>query len=168
MARYTGPQILLPRAQPSGPPLKYRKLRIGFSAVCAITCVLMIAFWFRRYRRNEVTAVIRNSTAISVASRDGRLFLSVERMPVKNTLIVNSNPIKVRRPQALFQSFLWHNRPPAFIHFAIPYWLPALLSLVLAGLTWVGWSTRFSLRTLFIATTLLAIALGFIAAATQQ
>ena len=43
-----------------------------------------------------------------------------------------------------------------------PHWFPALLSVVLATIPWFSRSFRFSLRTLLIATTLVAVVLGLI------
>jgi hypothetical protein len=46
----------------------------------------------------------------------------------------------------------------------VPYWFPVVLSLVVAVAPWLRWSRRFSLRTLLIATTLVAVVLGLIVA----
>jgi hypothetical protein len=42
----------------------------------------------------------------------------------------------------------------------MPFWIPVLLVVTLAGISWLPWSNRFSLRTLLIATTLIAGVLG--------
>jgi hypothetical protein len=47
-----------------------------------------------------------------------------------------------------------------------PHWLPILLSAALVAAPWLRW--RFSLRTLLIATTLVAVVLGAIVYATRQ
>jgi hypothetical protein len=46
----------------------------------------------------------------------------------------------------------------------IPIWFLAGLSGVLAATPWIRWIHRFSLRTLLIATTLVAVGLGLIVA----
>jgi hypothetical protein len=43
-------------------------------------------------------------------------------------------------------------------HIYIPYWIPILLTITLAIIPWLRW--KFSLRTLLIATTLIAVLLG--------
>ncbi len=43
-----------------------------------------------------------------------------------------------------------------------PYWILVLASAPIALLAWLDWSNRFSLRTLLIATTLVAVGLGLI------
>jgi hypothetical protein len=54
--------------------------------------------------------------------------------------------------------------PPRY---SIPIWFPAVLSGVLAAIPWVRsvpWSLRFSLSTLLIATAVIAVILGIVAA----
>jgi hypothetical protein len=46
----------------------------------------------------------------------------------------------------------------------IPYWAPIAFFASLGATPWVKWSKRFSLRTLVIATTLVAVMLGVIVA----
>jgi hypothetical protein len=48
------------------------------------------------------------------------------------------------------------------VYMAAPHWFFILLSTTLASLPWIRWSNRFSLRTLLIATTLIALVLGLI------
>jgi hypothetical protein len=42
----------------------------------------------------------------------------------------------------------------------VPYWLPVLTVGMIVGGLWIPWSTRFSLRTLLIATAIVAVLLG--------
>jgi hypothetical protein len=44
----------------------------------------------------------------------------------------------------------------------VPYWAIVLPSAALASVPWIRWSKRFSLRTLLIATTLVAVVLGVV------
>jgi hypothetical protein len=48
--------------------------------------------------------------------------------------------------------------------FFVPYWCPVCLSVLLATSPWFSMPRRFSLRTLLIATTLVAVVLGLIVA----
>jgi hypothetical protein len=50
----------------------------------------------------------------------------------------------------------------------MPHWFLLLVASSIAILPWVGWSTSFSLRTLLIATTLVAVVLGFVVYAIGQ
>jgi hypothetical protein len=49
----------------------------------------------------------------------------------------------------------------------VPYWLLVLVSAFLSATPWIGWSRRFSIRTLFIATTLLSLLLGLMVLASM-
>jgi hypothetical protein len=53
-----------------------------------------------------------------------------------------------------------------FEHFSFiaPYWFLILLTAAIAAAPWLRWPKRFSLRTLLIATTLVAVVLGLIVA----
>jgi hypothetical protein len=42
----------------------------------------------------------------------------------------------------------------------VPFWFPVLIASLFTVSPWIGWSNRFSLRTLLIATTLVAGVLG--------
>jgi hypothetical protein len=49
-----------------------------------------------------------------------------------------------------------------FLEAKAPSWFLVALSLVVAATPWIPWSRRFSLRTLLIAMTLIALALGIL------
>ena len=57
--------------------------------------------------------------------------------------------------------FRWESA--SFWGVQFPYWFPATLSALFTVLPWFGRPIRFRLRTLLIATTLVAVALGVIA-----
>ena len=44
----------------------------------------------------------------------------------------------------------------------VPYWFPVAILASLAAVPWIRWSKRFSLRTLLIATTLVAVGFGIV------
>jgi hypothetical protein len=51
----------------------------------------------------------------------------------------------------------------------VPHWFPVLISAALAAISWLPWwSRRFSLRTLLIATTLVAVGLGVVVYASRH
>jgi hypothetical protein len=52
--------------------------------------------------------------------------------------------------------------PARFVIVSMPHWFPILLATAAAISPWITWTRRFSLRTLLIGTTLVAIALGLI------
>jgi hypothetical protein len=50
---------------------------------------------------------------------------------------------------------------------AFPHWFLVIISVALTAVPWLRWKRRFSLRTLLVATTVVALALGLIIYATR-
>src|SRR5690349_11658285 len=77
--------------------MRYRKLRIAFSATCLVACVLVVVLWVRSYWRHDFYKIaIASTTPISVGSVDGALRASwgghsdILKTPGKH--IIFSNP----------------------------------------------------------------------------
>ena len=51
---------------------------------------------------------------------------------------------------------------PNYVMVYLPHWLPAMIVAAIGTAPWLPWFSRFSLRTLLIATTLVAVVLGLI------
>jgi hypothetical protein len=129
-----------------------RYLRIAFSATCLIACVLLIALWVRSYWWLDSPIGYR------IHSARGKLY-------VKQTLTCPSGihdewirSWMVSMP--LDQEKLVPTGPPGFI---IPLWIiiaPMLALIVVPWIHQLRW--QFSLRTLLIATTLIALVLAAI------
>ena len=62
-----------------------------------------------------------------------------------------------------YLGFAFYYEPPE-MGLAVPHWFCVLTTVALAVAPWFRWSKRFSLRTLLIATTLVAVALGMVMA----
>ena len=63
--------------------------------------------------------------------------------------------------------FMWLNAGP-YRELTSPHWFSVAVFGILGTLPWLPWSPRFTLRTLLIATTLVAVVLGAIVYATRQ
>ena len=62
--------------------MRFRKLRIAFSAMCLIACVLLIALWVRSYWRLEAVAYKHPPRlAVWLVSSNGELRCEIERKP---------------------------------------------------------------------------------------
>jgi hypothetical protein len=142
-----------------------RYLRVAFSATCLIACVLLIVLWVRSYtiRNDELSYVDSSNRGWHFASlRGGMLFCMANYSPAK--------------PGAWRMYTAWERELLGFGAFATntstsfgtPYWFPVLTSIAFASLPWIHWSKRFSLRTLLIATTLVALVLGLAVYAARQ
>ena len=136
-----------------------RYLRIAFSATGLIACVLLIVLWVRSYWWVDMTS--RNST-INICSMSGKLLIG-------KTLTV----VSIRRPNPPFSNaaarFGFYPMPLGDWVFTfenngltLPYWLCILVLGLIARAPWILWPKRFSIRTLLIATTLIAVVLGLI------
>jgi hypothetical protein len=143
--------------------MRYRKLRIAWSVVCGIGCVLLIVLWMRSYWYAEVIkypllgqwdisgiGTMRGALVIVVMTdaRPANPKREYRLLPVRETMPITWTP---RRIPSNYR-----------IEFLIPIWLIVLPLSVLSAAPWIKW--RFTLRTLLIATTLVALVLGLIVA----
>src|SRR6476660_5861016 len=132
-----------------------RHLRIVWTATYGILCVLMIIFWIRSYWRSDSVT----TTQARYASYNGRLIYEQASWWGNQS---DTYWELGRRPEGAptqwFKTSGFVLRYPSVV--AIPFWCPVLLLASVAAAPWVRWSTRFTLRTLVIATTLVAIVLA--------
>jgi hypothetical protein len=149
--------------------MRFRKLRIAFSAACAISCLLMIVFWVRSWDIQDSTKnwygdewkyEIPGQRIFKVLANRGAVRLSTARF-------IGYWTISVPEEDTLVLGFGIRNDPPSLC-VRIPCWFLVALPAGLAAVPWFRWSNRFSLRTLLIATTLLAVSLGLAVYATRQ
>lgn len=139
------------------PRLNLHTLRIVWSVGCGIACVLLIVLWVRSYWQYDYLYLGRGRALMSMrgdvhtCSMGGQIPLP--RWSVSTTPLVLTGPHTYSFLGIGYSPGAW---PPA----TIPDWLPTLLFVSLAALPWLRW--RFRLRTLLIATTLVALMLGLI------
>jgi hypothetical protein len=148
-----------------------RLLRIAVSVVCLIVCGLFIVLWVRSYgsldmlhgriwhgrelrlesQHGQVSAYIgplsTPSWRIRTYSTDGGLMLGMHDLWL-NKSVSQFSVFTVRQGLAI----------------TVPHWFVILLCVALASLPWIASPYRFSLRTLLIATMLVAIVLGLVVA----
>jgi hypothetical protein len=145
--------------------MKFRKLRIAFSVSCDIVCLLLIGLWVWSFYlcttfRQQVTPTFAFST---IAQRG---FVGVVAFnPIDHALQgyytwgVATTDLS-RLPEPCWDMQL-HRRADMYAQIMVPLWFVALaiagLSVAVLRPPW-----RFSLRTLLIATTLIAVVLGLI------
>jgi len=155
--------------------MKYRKLRIAWSVVCGVACVLLIALWVRNYRnRDSYPNPLLKTGNFAIYSNNGVLMAmqsfwfenaSTESVGyfMPNTWQADVGGYGPNRPHEGLSGFYIaiHSRASWMVQ--IPHWFPVVLAgmaSMTCAATWFRW--RFSLRTLSIATTLVAIVLGLI------
>jgi hypothetical protein len=151
-------------------------LRLAFSAVCGAVCLLLIAFWVRSYWWAD-SAISQPSTLprqIGLISRRGRLTLIVTQRDPRSR-VADYFPSSWRIESDFLTNGIRHpavRLRPMWVYEAdrrlgrlliIPHWFPVLFFGAMATCTWLPWfDWRFSLRTLLIATTIVALLIGAI------
>jgi hypothetical protein len=139
-----------------------RGLRIAWSVAWGILCVLLVMLCVRSYWRLQILEKRSGSQAVQISSVIGRI--AVAHLDPRITLgrsylsVAAGDAADWRKGRVL--GFAYHD-DGLVRAFIAPHWLPALLAAALAVIPWYSW--QFSLRTLLVATTLLAVVLGLAA-----
>jgi hypothetical protein len=151
-----------------------RGLRIAWTAGWGILCVLLIVLWVRSYWWHDELS-LRYKTSISLQSFRGEQFIASSSQPWKIYKASRFGPDPRRPWDWTLRSrplpkdpenrmgFFWASDDDG-LAVVVPHWLLALLTAIMAAIfstPWLRWS--FSLRTLLIATTLVAVVLGLAA-----
>jgi hypothetical protein len=140
-----------------------RNLRIAWSAAGAIFALLLFALWVRSYNSEDRVSGHVSTVGVRLYSSRGWIVSfknnaippgqypwSIE-LGSDHWLGPNDARLRISSPAPFFG-------PAATSHLSIPH--PTVIAIVflLAGLPWLPW--RFSLRTLLITSTVVAVALG--------
>src|SRR6478752_2526841 len=144
--------------------MRLRKLRIAFSAICLIACVLLIVLWVRSYTiHDQLDGNDFGDWQFTYESENGRQQL---------TGIIQSFPLKSPYPWFHLRCMSaeigggfgtwglhWQTKAPYPPTYRVncPHWFLVMIVGAIAIAPWIRWSRRFSLRTLLIATTLVAV-----------
>jgi hypothetical protein len=143
-------------------PRIFRTLRISWSVFWGLACVLLIVLWVRSYYRTDRIWRINSVVDTGFESACGTLSYwqrtdvdGASRFPWHHD---------VSSPVTLAHRFVYTNRAPVFA-IVCPTWLPLI---VIAPLGAISWVRRFTLRTLLVATTLVALVLGLVVYAARQ
>ena len=144
--------------------MKFRKLRIAWSVAWGVVAVLLIALTIRSYYRRDVVAGVIFSHEVAIESVDGHIaFLAYYLNPAYSATpfgLSSYGPKSTNWATRLNDQWLLRD------------WALLCLFVFVAITPWIrikertGWS--FSLRTLLIATTLVAVALGLIVWAARK
>jgi hypothetical protein len=157
-------------------PRLIRGLRIAVSAALVILCILLFALWMRSYWwvTNIQTHPVA-SRSFQCAFFEGRIYLRSYHLVTqadrdewisdfshyhwKDSRFHDNNVGDLPTPAFKFSV---NEFRPGDIIVIFPYWFAFLVFATLAAAPWIRWSKQFSLRTLLLATTLIAILLGAI------
>jgi hypothetical protein len=158
--------------------MRFRKLlRITWTVFCGIACLLLCVLWVRSYRwADSVDGHFTEFQLFHVNSIQGQVaFLT---FPKSTPLLVSKTDYRgtlkhapIGRATGDFRTHTSHEfaglgfsrvEPNGGIAVLTPQWLLISLVAILAATPWGRWRWRFSLRTVLIATTLVAVVLGLI------
>jgi hypothetical protein len=143
-------------------PMRFRKLRIAFSIACIVPCVLLVELWVRSYWWSDSAyGYLSSARQFELNSELGSFTVGVwdcdrHLVPTVSSYLMTepseAAPFGFRMDESPGEGFGYG--------FYSPYWLAVLLGSGVAAAPWIKW--RFSLRTLVLATTLVAVVLGLI------
>jgi hypothetical protein len=137
--------------------MKYRKLRIAWSAIWCILCLLLIALWVRSYWVHDV---LRGKCPVAAGFHCDLTcgVISFDVFTSNQTIEWTWNT----GPPMTSHYKWWFRKYDTWYHVAVPHGFLVLIAGSIA-LTTAPWTKlRFSLRTLLIAMTLAAVVLGVI------
>jgi hypothetical protein len=150
--------------------MKHRKLRIAWSVVWGILCLLLISLWVRSYScwmayHDEIGHII-----VGGVVHNGTIDLPWTDLSKDKSAHLGSGYVSYPDSTAGFwekirESFVWFRfrRGPTGFSILLPMWFPIMVSFGLAVVPWIQrLSWRFSLRTLLIGMTVAAIGLGWL------
>lgn len=151
-----------------------RKLRIAASVFFAVVAVALVVLWVRSYYKKDDARCVIAKSVVNVQSLRGELGIGVWAWKFKpfpanvSSQSVDDSmerlwPPMTDRPPLSFLGIRREAFGPDMTLFAVKFWTLVLLSAGLFAFTWIGQlKKRFSLRTLLIVMTLVAVVLGLV------
>ena len=145
--------------------MKYRKLRIAWSVAWAVVAVLLCVLWVRSYTSGDSIRRAGEENDIALMSVIGTVQLASFHNPLGlrdgSWRISHTELDPTTGPKNVFQWFDWDNDPSYGLRIITPWWIHVAIVATLGFLPWFS-VRRFSLRTILIATTLVAVGLGLV------
>lgn len=122
-------------------PMRFRKLRITFSAICGVFCLLLLVLWVRSYNHNDVLRHTGSRRHL-IQSWQGRLAYW-DRVGAPNREITSANLAEsldeiIRDHidgKTHFGRISWSRGTVLFV----PHWFPILACSLIAALPWLPW-----------------------------
>jgi hypothetical protein len=144
-----------------------RGLRIAWSVAFGILCVLLVVLWVRSYWQADALTL---ASHLKLSSADGCIQFQTMFAPYsfKDDWAYSSwrmrwPPYEQTIVDIAEQNLFRFRRSSMHGPGLVPYWLAVCIAATLAAAPWI----RYSLRTLLIATTAVAVILGLVVYATR-
>jgi hypothetical protein len=148
--------------------MRFRKLRIAWSVTCGVVAVLLIVLWVRSYRYiDSIHVQCANKRVVLFESFAGRVGVADLEFNLGQRIWMTHTEIPDWKSYRGWKEIVVGGLRPHGNHVSLvaPHWCVLLMVAACALLPWYGTlagTRRFSLRTLLIATTLVAVVLGLI------
>jgi hypothetical protein len=151
--------------------MRFHKLRIAWSVACSVACLLLIVLWMQSYwwHLSIVHYGQPGCVSMSLSSRPGGIeFGTTYYVPFPLGATsgkywnFSSSAIEPDEFSVRTVPFVRYLNTGGGGEILVPFWVPTLICAVVAAVPWIPCSKRFGLRTLLIATTLVAVVLGVI------
>jgi hypothetical protein len=141
-----------------------RLLRIAVTVGSLLAAIALTALWLRSYRVHDIVwgwFPFRGYLQINSTVGELNLIANAERQKFKWQH-------KSREPTVNDRHWYFkldrESRFGWWLDITVPHWFPASVLVIFAAIPLIPWSRRFSLRTLLLATTLVAVVLGLVVA----
>ena len=147
-----------------------RYIRIAVTALSLTACVPLVALWVRSYwvRDTTISVISGPELHLTATSLKGEVAIAFDRWAgtphpwmfrsaSDRQNMVSVFPDAIGTAPLSWLGFRWLFRQTVVV-VVLPYWFVALVGALVGASPWIPW--RFSLRTLLIATTLVAVVLG--------
>jgi hypothetical protein len=154
--------------------MRYRKLRIAWSVVCLLGCMLLYMLSKRSLTHWDILSFQTDALRYELISVAGGVEYTTSEVlnPTRWSYVsafADTTP-SILDAKYSFWGFKYDPPNPTSLNtlpaeYFVPGWSLILASAVLAAIPWIR---RFSLRTLLIAMTLIAVVLGLIVYAARQ
>lgn len=143
-----------------------RRVRISVSVFFAVLAVLLCVLWVRSYWVTDlISRIDSRNIATTIGSQYGTIYFANfdAAIAYKGSLSSAAPREWAYKSVGGYTSsdgpFVWR-RDRTSLHVVVPHWLIVIVAVTGGGILWLPF--RFSLRTLLIATTLIAVLLGLI------
>ncbi len=148
--------------------MRYRKLRIAWSVVWGLVAVLLCVLWVRSFNWfDDLAFLFNNSQSMMALQTEPGSLVWTKQEAGGDTFskeyysrFFNTN--RRQDPPDLTLASIAGKFLVLSFAVSVPFWFLVIVSATLAAIPWFRWSKRFSLRTLLIATTLVAVVLGLV------
>jgi hypothetical protein len=149
--------------------MKYCQLRIAWSVVSSVTCLLLVLYWVRSDVIGDTVCIpINTSWSFKLQSAVGRVIIAIEKSNKQAVFDVKSAELNywsmpTRRTfgeKYGLRPIIYWDRSGGVCGADLHYWFLVLVAGLCAAAPWFReLRLRFSLRSLLIATTLMAVGL---------